>query len=99
MNKDEIAYNGSEERYMAREKVKMTLKNGEELFGYSWTVEKPIANVVILTGMVCYLLRSPLPIVVSLLYVLASISKRPVSSFIRYFAPVGLVLSIPFLCL
>ena len=42
---------------MAREKVKMTLKNGEELFGYSWTVEKPIANVVILTGMEEHSLR------------------------------------------
>ena len=42
---------------MAREKVKMTLKNSEELFGYSWTVEKPIANVVILTGMEEHSLR------------------------------------------
>ena len=42
---------------MAREKVKMTLKNGEELFGYSWTTEKPIANVVILTGMEEHSLR------------------------------------------
>ena len=42
---------------MAREKVKMTLRNGEELFGYSWTIEKPIANVVILTGMEEHSLR------------------------------------------
>lgn len=42
---------------MTREKVKMTLKNSEELFGYSWTVEKPIANIVILTGMEEHSLR------------------------------------------
>lgn len=42
---------------MARDKVKMTLKNGEELYGYSWTVEKPIANVVVLTGMEEHSLR------------------------------------------
>jgi len=42
---------------MAREEVKMTLKNGEELLGYAWTVEKPIANVVILTGMEEHSLR------------------------------------------
>jgi len=42
---------------MARDKIKMTYKNGEELFGYSWTIEKPIANVVILTGMEEHSLR------------------------------------------
>lgn len=42
---------------MARDKVKMTLKNGEELYGYSWTVGKPIANVVVLTGMEEHSLR------------------------------------------
>jgi len=51
------AYNGKEETFMARDKVKMTLKNGEELYGYSWTVEKPIANVVVLTGMEEHSLR------------------------------------------
>ncbi|MDD4153808.1 MAG: alpha/beta hydrolase [Bacilli bacterium] len=40
-----------------RDKVKMTLKNREELFGYSWTTEKPIANVVVITGMEEHALR------------------------------------------
>jgi len=42
---------------MGGQKVKMTLKNGEDLFGYSWTVEKPVANIVILTGMEEHSLR------------------------------------------
>ena len=42
---------------MARDKVKLTLKNGEELFGHSWAIERPIANVVILTGMEEHSLR------------------------------------------
>ena len=36
---------------MAIDNIKITLKNGVELFGFSWTINKPIANVVILTGM------------------------------------------------
>ncbi|MFA5283701.1 MAG: alpha/beta hydrolase [Bacilli bacterium] len=42
---------------MAREKLTLKLKNGEELFGYSWKIDKPIANVVILTGMEEHSLR------------------------------------------
>lgn len=34
-----------------KEKVSFTNKLGEELFGYSWTVESPKANVIIVTGM------------------------------------------------
>ncbi|MFA5283580.1 MAG: alpha/beta hydrolase [Bacilli bacterium] len=40
-----------------REKVKMTLKNDEALFGYSWIIDKPIANVLVITGMEEYALR------------------------------------------
>lgn len=42
---------------MARDKIKQTLKNSEELYGHAWTIEKPIGNVVILTGMEEHSLR------------------------------------------
>jgi len=42
---------------MAREKIRLTLKDGGEMYGYAWTIAQPIANVVIITGMEEHSLR------------------------------------------
>lgn len=42
---------------MAREKLTLKTVNDETLRGYSWKIEKPKGNVVIVTGMEEYLLR------------------------------------------
>ena len=42
---------------MAKEKITLKTVNDETLHGYAWKVEKPKANVVIVTGMEEYLLR------------------------------------------
>ena len=42
---------------MKREKISMKTKFGDELFGYAWTVEKPVGNIVLVTGMEEYALR------------------------------------------
>lgn len=42
---------------MARDIVKLVKKNKEEIYGVSWTVEKPVGNVVISTGMEDHSLR------------------------------------------
>ena len=42
---------------MSREKLTLKTVNDETLHGYSWKIEKPKANVVIVTGMEEYLLR------------------------------------------
>ncbi|MFA5481426.1 MAG: alpha/beta hydrolase [Bacilli bacterium] len=42
---------------MAREKIKLELKSGEVLYGHAWTIGKPIANVIIATGMEEHSLR------------------------------------------
>lgn len=42
---------------MARNKISLKTVNNEILNGYSWTIDSPKANVVIITGMEEYLLR------------------------------------------
>ena len=42
---------------MKREKISMKTKFGDEVFGYAWTVEKPVGNIVLVTGMEEYALR------------------------------------------
>ncbi len=42
---------------MARTQIKLDTKFGDTLYGYAWTIEKPKANLVIVTGMEEYALR------------------------------------------
>ena len=42
---------------MAREEIQVQSRFGQTLRGYAWTIDKPKANVVIVTGMEEYALR------------------------------------------